>query len=82
MDDGTIYDTVCSPVNLHRFRRAAGTFWALEDPVNVRGVKDLLGHSSFTTTDAHYITKQSRVAGLKLSGIINDYTRGSVRHGR
>jgi hypothetical protein len=30
------------PINLHRFRRAAGTFWSVRDPNNVRGVKDLL----------------------------------------
>jgi integrase/recombinase XerD len=34
-------------VNLHRFRHAAASFWSIMDPVNVRGVKDLLGHASF-----------------------------------
>jgi hypothetical protein len=28
------------PINLHRFRRAAATLWSVQDPVNVRGVKD------------------------------------------
>ena len=32
-------------------------------PVNVKGVKDLLGHASFGTTQKHYIMAQSRLAG-------------------
>jgi site-specific recombinase XerD len=71
MDDGSIYVTVCRrtkealgfPVNLHRFRLAAGNLWSIADPTNVRGVKDLLGHTSFGTTDRHYIGAQSRLAG-------------------
>jgi integrase len=42
-------------VNLHRFRHAAASFWSSHDPVNVRGVKDLLGQASFATTEKHYI---------------------------
>ena len=43
-------------VNLHRFRHAAGSLWSIHDPVNVRGVKDLLGHASFdSTTEKDYI---------------------------
>src|SRR5262249_36777366 len=34
-------------VNLHRFRHAAASFWSSQDPMNVRGAKDLLGHASF-----------------------------------
>jgi integrase len=37
------------------------------DPVNVRGVKDLLGHATFNPTDTYYIMNQSRVAGRKLA---------------
>ncbi len=50
-------------VNLHRFRHAAASFWSTHDPANVRGVKDLLGHSSFHTTEKHYVMAQSRMAG-------------------
>lgn len=50
-------------VNLHRFRHAAASFWSIEDPVNVKGVKDLLGQTSFKTTEKHYIMAQSRRAG-------------------
>jgi integrase/recombinase XerD len=75
MGEGTIYDSVRRrtraalgfPVNLHRFRSAAATFWSSRDPANVRGVKDLLGHTSFTTTEDHYIMAQSRIAGRALA---------------
>jgi integrase/recombinase XerD len=75
MDDGTIYDMVRRrtreafgfPINLHRFRAAAGTLWSIHDPANVRGVKDLLGHASFDTTEGHYIMAQSRIAGRALA---------------
>lgn len=74
MREGIIYATVrqCTretlgfPVNLHRFRRAAATFWSSRDPVNVRGVRDLLGHASFDVTEKHYIMAQSRLAGRVL----------------
>ena len=58
------------PVNPHRFRRAAATLWSSRDPANVRGVKDLLGHASFSTTEMHYIMAQSRVAGRALARVI------------
>jgi integrase len=57
----------CYPVNLHRFRRAAATLWSVQDPANVRGVKDLLGHASFGTTEKHYIMAQTRLAGRVLA---------------
>jgi integrase/recombinase XerD len=75
MDDGAIYDTVCRrtlevfgfSVGLHRFRSAAGTFWSIHDPLNILGVKDLLGHASFDTTEKHYIMTRSRLAGHALA---------------
>jgi integrase/recombinase XerD len=74
MEAGTIYDTVRRrtkvafgfPINLHRFRCAAGTLWSIHDPANVRGVKDLLGHASFDPTQKYYIMAQSRLAGRSL----------------
>jgi len=81
MDDGTIYDMVCRrtreafgfAVNLHRFRRAGVTFWSIHDPKNVRGTKDLLGHSSFDTmTERFYTMAQSRVAGHALARAISN----------
>jgi integrase len=81
MDDGTIYDMVCRrtrkafgfPINLHRFRHAAMTFWSIQDPKNVRGGKDLLGHASFSTTEKHYIMSQSRLAGRALARIVDGH---------
>jgi integrase len=81
MDDGAIYERVAQrtrdglgfPINLHRFRHAAATFWSIHDPANVRGAKDLLGHSSFGTTEKHYIMAQSRLAGRALARAIGGY---------
>jgi integrase/recombinase XerD len=78
MREGIIYATVrqCTrqklgfPISLHHFRRAAATFWSCRDPVNVQGVKDLLGHASFGTTEKHYIMAQSRLAGRALARAI------------
>ena len=58
-------------VNLHRFRHAAASFWSIHDPVNVRGVKDLLAQASFGTTEKHYIMAQSRLAGRALAAAID-----------
>jgi len=58
-------------VNLHRFRHAAATFWSIHDPVNVRGVKDLLGHATFATTEPHYIMANSRQAGRALARAVH-----------
>jgi integrase/recombinase XerD len=51
------------PISLHHFRRAAATFWSMRDPVNVRAVRDLLGHTTFATTERYYVMAQSRLAG-------------------
>jgi len=81
MNGGAIYDAVRRrttealgfPVNLHRFRSAAGYFWSISDPVNVRGVKDLLGHATFDTTGKHYIGAQSRLAGRALAKVLRPH---------
>jgi integrase/recombinase XerD len=57
-------------VSLHRFRHAAASFWSIHDPNNVRGVKDLLGHASFNTTERYYVMTQSRLAGQVLAGAV------------
>lgn len=84
MTANAIYDTVCKTtkkafgfsVNPHRFRHAAGALWSIEDPENVRGVKDLLGHASFEkTTEAHYLTGQTRLAGRALARAIDAATK-------
>ena len=58
-------------VNLHRFRHAAASLWSSQDPVNIRGVKDVLGHASFGTTEKHYIMAQSRLAGRALAHAVD-----------
>src|SRR4029077_3544516 len=80
---GAIYDAVRKRtrkafgfgVNLHRFRHAAASLWSIQDPVNVRGVKDVLGHASFGTTEKHYIMAQSRLAGRALAHAVNAVRR-------
>ena len=58
-------------INLHRFRHAAASFWSSQDPVNVSGVKDVLGQASFGTTEKHYIMAQSRLAGRAFAHAID-----------
>jgi hypothetical protein len=80
---GAIYDAVRRrtkeafgfSVNLHRFRHAAASFWSIQDPANVRGVKDLLGQSTFGITDRHYIMNQSRIAGRILARVVDTLRR-------
>jgi integrase/recombinase XerD len=84
MQGGVIYNSVRRrtrkalgfPINLHGFRRAAATFWSVQDPENVRGVKDLLGHADFATTERYYIMAQSRLAGRALARIIRSIAEG------
>ena len=81
MGGAAIYDAVRRrttealgfPVNLHRFRSAAGNLWSVSDPVNVRGVKDLLGHTEFGTTERHYIGAQSRLAARALAKVLRPH---------
>ena len=84
MSANAIYFAVCKrtkkafgySVNPHRFRHAAGTLWSIEDPANIRGVKDLFGHASYEmTTEPHYIPGQSRIAGRALANAIDAATR-------
>jgi integrase len=89
MNGGAIYDAVRRrtivglgfPVNLHRFRFAAGNLWSISDPMNVRGVKDLLGHSTFGMTERHYIGAQSRLAGRVLAKMLRPHG-ARERHSR
>jgi integrase len=86
MSDGSIYNSVRRrtrkalgfPVNLHSFRRAAATLWSARDPANVRGVKDLLGHASFVTTEKYYIMSQSRIAGRALARVVRNVGKGNI----
>jgi integrase len=61
------------PVSPHRLRHAPATLWAEHDPKNVRGAKDLLGHTSFAMTEKFYIVAQSRTAGVALQQAIRQH---------
>ena len=67
------------PVNLHPFRHAAATFWSIRNPENVRGAKDLLGQSSFGTTEKYYIMAQSRLAGRALARVVESFKERSLQ---
>jgi integrase len=85
MDGGGIYEVVRRrtrsafgfAINLHRFRHAAATFWSCRDPKNVRGAKDLLGQSSFGTTEKHYIRSRALRVALSLGPSERDGCRGA-----
>jgi integrase/recombinase XerD len=88
MSESAIYDAVRRRtrkafgvgVNLHRFRHAAASFWSIQDPVNVRGVKDLAGHASYDqTTNRYYVMGQSRLAGRALAKAIDAIEQTSLR---
>jgi hypothetical protein len=87
---GIIYVTVreCTrkalgfPVNLHRFRHAAGDLWSIRDPANVRGLKDLFGHTSFRTPERHYMTARSRLAGHALARAISNLLKETSKKSR
>jgi integrase len=72
-----IYEAVCrrtreafgEPVNLHLFRDAAATFWALKDPARARGVSGLLGHEP-RMTERHYNQANGISAGRKLANAL------------
>jgi len=84
-----IYDAVCrrtrtafgEPVNLHLFRDAAATFWALKDPTRVRAVSELLGHEP-RITERHYNQASGISAGRKLADALTRQTSTSAVHGR
>jgi integrase/recombinase XerD len=88
LSSNAIYELVCSHtqqalgvrMNPHLFRHASASFWSRQDPQNILGVKDLLGQTSFATTQRHYIPAQSRLAGRALARII-DTKRASVGAG-
>src|SRR5262249_46052350 len=90
MDDGSIYDMVRRrtkkaigfPINLHRFRLAAGNLWSIADPTNVRGVKGLLGQTSFGTTEKHYIGAQSRIAARACKSLFGRRFKSRTRNQR
>jgi hypothetical protein len=45
----------------------------------VRGAKDLLGQTTFATTEKHYIMAQSRVAGRALARAVDRLKANGAR---
>jgi hypothetical protein len=54
------------------------TLLAIEEPENVRGAKDLLGHSTFATTEKYYVMAQSRLAGRAPARAIEKWQKGQL----
>lgn len=73
-----IYDRVCRhtreafgfAVNLHLFRGSATSTIATRDPEHILVARDLLGHSSFRTTERFYIQAQQIDAGRRYQDIL------------
>lgn len=62
-------------ISPHGFRRAAATTAVIQDPENVRSVKDLLGHKTFAMTENHYVVSRSRSAGRTLQEVLTLRTK-------
>lgn len=84
LTDSGIYDRVCHhtrdafgfAVNLHLFRACATSTIAMRDPEQVLVARDLLGHSSFRTTERFYIQARQIDAGRRYHDILqNDRLR-------
>jgi site-specific recombinase XerD len=65
----------------HLFRDCAATSMAVEDPENVRLAAGLLGHSTFATTEKHYIMAQTLQAGRQYQQVILNLRNDTVAMG-
>ncbi|OAN45464.1 hypothetical protein A6A04_20875 [Paramagnetospirillum marisnigri] len=54
----------------HLFRDSAATSMAVEDPENVRLAAGLLGHTTFATTEEHYILAHMLEAGRRFQRVV------------
>jgi integrase len=87
MTDSALYDAVAKrtacwfgrAINLHAFRKAAGSLHAAQTGRQIHLVRDLLGHARLDTSHAHYVEAQSRVAAARLQRIIWDRSDRSSR---
>src|SRR5688500_17351073 len=60
------------PFTTHLFRDGAATFWAIKDPVRVRGVSGLLGHEP-RMTERYYNQANAMHAGRKLADALGQF---------
>src|SRR5258708_2346859 len=65
-------DVFLFPVTFHGFCHSADTFWSINEPNNVCGSKELLGHLSFVTAEKHYFMAHSPFGGRALAGAIGN----------
>lgn len=59
-------------ISPHRFRDAAATTLAVEDPAHVRAAAPLLGHRSLATTEKHYIQAKGLEAQRSFLDVIQE----------
>jgi len=75
---GRIYDIVSertarafgNGLSIHLFRDCAATTIATKSPETVMAARDLLGHTSFNTTQKHYVRAQTMDTGCKYTEIL------------
>ena len=68
-------------VNCHLFRDCAASSIATDDPEHVRITAQLLGHSSFQTTERYYIQAQSHVATQRYHDQVNSIRAAAKKNG-
>jgi integrase/recombinase XerD len=70
------------PIGPHLFRHCAATTVAILQPDRIRVARDLLGHASFTTTNAHYNKARSIEASRHYAGVLRQLQSTEQRPGR
>jgi len=88
MDASTIYYRLIAltrakfghSISPHLFRDCAATSIATEDPAHVYVAKSVLSHSTFKTTERHYIHAQSLEAAKRYQGEVHDLKRRGRAH--
>jgi len=56
----------------HMFRHGLATGIAIDDPEHVRMAADLLGHTTFATTDAHYVMARQLEASRRYRKLVDE----------
>jgi integrase/recombinase XerD len=62
-------------INPHLFRDCAATTIAIHDPEHVQIIAAILGHSSMTTSERHYIQASSLEAGRRYHAVLAESRR-------
>ena len=72
-------DHLGKSINPHQFRHIAASTLATEKPVHVRVSASILGHSSFQTTEGHYIQAQQAQAYETYISVMSQTRKGLKR---